>query len=125
MVQTTQSQAVSAQQMLIYGLVVSASQSQAVSAQRRIRPVVLATQTQALALPRAVRLTRQLAQSQAIWIGICQIASALFPGTSRSMSTIAGGQIAGMTRTAALEFSFLVSIPTMIAATGLGKRPNC
>jgi undecaprenyl-diphosphatase len=55
---------------------------------------------------------------QAIWVGICQIASALFPGTSRSMSTIAGGQIAGMTRSAALEFSFLVSIPTMIAATG-------
>lgn len=54
---------------------------------------------------------------QAIWIGICQIASAVFPGTSRSMSTIAAGQLAGMTRTAALEFSFLVSIPTMIAAT--------
>ncbi len=55
---------------------------------------------------------------QAVWVGICQIASAVFPGTSRSMSTIAGGQIAGMTRSAALEFSFLVSIPTMIAATG-------
>jgi undecaprenyl-diphosphatase len=55
---------------------------------------------------------------QAVWVGICQIASAVFPGTSRSMSTIAGGQIAGMTRTAALEFSFLISIPTMIAATG-------
>ncbi|HEY0757938.1 MAG TPA: undecaprenyl-diphosphate phosphatase [Acidisarcina sp.] len=55
---------------------------------------------------------------QAIWIGICQVTSAVFPGTSRSMSTIAAGQIAGMTRTAALEFSFLVSIPTMIAATG-------
>jgi undecaprenyl-diphosphatase len=34
------------------------------------------------------------------------------------MSTIAAGQLAGMTRSAALEFSFLVSIPTMIAATG-------
>jgi undecaprenyl-diphosphatase len=34
------------------------------------------------------------------------------------MSTIAAGQIVGMTRSAALEFSFLVSIPTMIAATG-------
>ena len=55
---------------------------------------------------------------QAVWIGICQIASAVFPGTSRSMSTIAAGQLAGMTRTAALEFSFLVSIPTMVAATG-------
>ncbi len=55
---------------------------------------------------------------QAIWIGLCQVASAVFPGTSRSMSTIAAGQIVGMTRTAALEFSFLVSIPVMVAATG-------
>jgi len=54
---------------------------------------------------------------QAIWIGFCQIFSALFPGTSRSMSTIAGGQIAGMSRASALEFSFFVSIPTMAAAT--------
>ena len=54
---------------------------------------------------------------QAIWIGICQIASAVFPGTSRSMSTIAAGQIAGMSRAAALEFSFFLSIPTMVVAT--------
>jgi undecaprenyl-diphosphatase len=55
---------------------------------------------------------------QAIWIGLCQTLSAVFPGTSRSMSTIASGQLAGLTRPAALEFSFLLSIPTMIAATG-------
>ena len=54
---------------------------------------------------------------QAIWIGICQIFSAVFPGTSRSMSTIAGGQLAGMSRPAALEFSFFLSMPTMLAAT--------
>ena len=54
---------------------------------------------------------------QSIWIGFCQIFSAVFPGTSRSMSTIAAGQIAGMSRAAALEFSFFVSIPTMAAAT--------
>ena len=34
------------------------------------------------------------------------------------MATIAAGQLAGLTRTAALEFSFLVSIPVMVAATG-------
>ena len=39
-------------------------------------------------------------------------------GTSRSMSTIAAGQLVGMDRPSALEFSFLLSIPTMIAATG-------
>jgi undecaprenyl-diphosphatase len=54
---------------------------------------------------------------QSIWIGFCQIFSAVFPGTSRSMSTIAGGQLAGMSRASALEFSFFLSIPTMAAAT--------
>lgn len=55
---------------------------------------------------------------QAVWIGLCQILSAVFPGTSRSMATIAAGQTAGLSRTAALEFSFLLSIPTMVVATG-------
>jgi len=59
-----------------------------------------------------------MSMGQALWIGFCQIFSGLFPGTSRSMSTIAGGQLAGMSRTSALEFSFFLSIPTMIAATG-------
>jgi len=54
---------------------------------------------------------------QAVWIGACQILSAVFPGTSRSMSTIAAGQITGMSRASALEFSFFLSIPTMIVAT--------
>jgi undecaprenyl-diphosphatase len=54
---------------------------------------------------------------QAVWIGACQILSAVFPGTSRSMSTIAAGQIAGMSRASALEFSFFLSIPTMVVAT--------
>jgi undecaprenyl-diphosphatase len=55
---------------------------------------------------------------QAVWIGLCQTLSAIFPGVSRSMSTIAAGQLAGLDRPSALEFSFLLSIPTMIAATG-------
>ena len=55
---------------------------------------------------------------QSVWIGFCQIFSGVFPGTSRSMSTIAGGQLAGMSRASALEFSFFLSIPTMFAATG-------
>ncbi|MBZ5570864.1 MAG: undecaprenyl-diphosphate phosphatase [Acidobacteriia bacterium] len=68
---------------------------------------------------------------QAVWIGLCQILSAVFPGTSRSMSTIAAGQVAGMSRASALEFSFFVSFPTMLAATGytllksiMGKGEN-
>jgi undecaprenyl-diphosphatase len=55
--------------------------------------------------------------AQAAWIGFCQIFSGVFPGTSRSMSTIAGGQLAGMSRASALEFSFFLSMPTMAAAT--------
>jgi undecaprenyl-diphosphatase len=55
---------------------------------------------------------------QAIWVGLVQILSAVFPGTSRSMSTIAAGQTSGMSREAALEFSFFLCIPTMFAATG-------
>ena len=72
-----------------------------------------------------------MSQGQAIWIGVCQTFSAVFPGTSRSMSTIAGGQLAGMSRASALEFSFFLSFPTMVAATGytllksvLGKGEN-
>ena len=65
----------------------------------------------------ATRDVEQMNLVQAIWIGLCQTLSAIFPGTSRSMSTIAAGQLVGLTRPAALEFSFLLSIPTMIAAT--------
>ena len=60
----------------------------------------------------------EMGVGQAIWIGACQVLSAVFPGTSRSMTTIAGGQLAGMSRASALEFSFFLSIPTMAAATG-------
>jgi undecaprenyl-diphosphatase len=56
--------------------------------------------------------------AQAVWVGLCQTFSAVFPGVSRSMATIAAGQLAGMTRESALEFSFFLSMPTMVAATG-------
>jgi undecaprenyl-diphosphatase len=61
--------------------------------------------------------TEEIGLGQAIWIGLCQTTSAVFPGVSRSMSTIAAGQLVGMDRPTALEFSFLLSIPTMLAAT--------
>ena len=59
----------------------------------------------------------QMTLFQAIWIGLCQSLSAIFPGTSRSMSTIAAGQLVSLDRPTALTFSFLLSIPTMFAAT--------
>ena len=67
--------------------------------------------------PRVERL-EDMNVPQAVWIGAVQILSAVFPGTSRSMSTIAAAQVAGLSRPAALEFSFFVSMPTMVAATG-------
>jgi undecaprenyl-diphosphatase len=73
----------------------------------------------------------EMSLGQSVWIGACQILSAVFPGTSRSMSTIGAGQLAGMSRASALEFSFFLSIPTMVAATGydllkslMGKTEN-
>jgi len=69
-------------------------------------------------LPRRTEAMDGMGAGQAVWIGLCQTLSAVFPGTSRSMATIAAGQLAGMSRAAALEFSFFLSIPTMAAATG-------
>jgi undecaprenyl-diphosphatase len=66
------------------------------------------------------KLTEDLEQmsiGQAVWIGLCQVLSAVFPGTSRSMATITAGELAGMNRPSALEFSFFLSIPTMVVAT--------
>jgi undecaprenyl-diphosphatase len=67
--------------------------------------------------PRVMHM-EEMTLPQAIWIGAAQILSAVFPGTSRSMSTIAAGQVAGLSRPAALEFSFFLSMPTMMVATG-------
>lgn len=52
----------------------------------------------------------------AFLIGMFQILS-LFPGTSRSGSTILGAMLLGLTRTAAAEFSFFMAIPTMLGAS--------
>lgn len=51
----------------------------------------------------------------ALWIGFAQVL-ALFPGISRSGSTMAGGMTRGLTRQAAARFSFLMSVPVMLAA---------
>ena len=67
--------------------------------------------------PRVAHM-EEMSLGQAIWIGAAQILSAVFPGTSRSMSTIAAGQVAALSRPAALEFSFFLSMPTMAVATG-------
>jgi len=50
-------------------------------------------------------------------IGLCQ-AVAMIPGVSRSAATIIGGLMLGIKRKTIVEFSFLLSVPTMVAATG-------
>jgi len=57
--------------------------------------------------------------SVAVVVGIGQLIAAVFPGTSRSGATILLMLMLGLSRPAATEFSFLVGIPTMLAAGGL------
>ena len=59
-----------------------------------------------------------LTYKQALLIGLYQIISVLWPGFSRSGSTISGGMLSGVSYKAAADFSFLIAIPIMCAATG-------
>jgi len=60
----------------------------------------------------------QISYQQACLIGLCQ-ALAIIPGISRSAATIVGGLALGLKRSTIVEFSFLLALPTMLAATGL------
>lgn len=55
---------------------------------------------------------------QALMIGIFQSLSVV-PGVSRAAATIVGGLLTGLNRPTATEFSFLLAVPTMIAASAL------
>lgn len=65
----------------------------------------------------------EISNKQALGIGLFQ-ALAVIPGVSRSASTILGGMWLGLKRKTAVEFSFLVAIPTMGAAVGLDLLKN-
>jgi undecaprenyl-diphosphatase len=60
---------------------------------------------------------QQVTNGIAFRIGCFQVLSILFPGVSRSASTIIGGMSQKLTRKAAAEFSFFLAVPTMLAAT--------
>ena len=57
-----------------------------------------------------------LTSLQALGIGVFQVLS-LWPGISRSAATIVGGLVVGLNRKGAAEFSFLIAVPVMLAAT--------
>jgi len=59
----------------------------------------------------------ELPYKNAIFIGLIQCLS-MIPGTSRAAATIIGGVFNKLNKTQATEFSFLLAVPTMIAATG-------
>jgi undecaprenyl-diphosphatase len=63
------------------------------------------------------------ARSEVTWavavaVGLAQLLAAVFPGTSRAAATIMIAMLLGLARPAATEFSFLVGVPTLIAAGG-------
>ncbi len=65
-----------------------------------------------------VEHAEDLTYTDALKIGAFQVLS-LIPGTSRSGSTILGGMLSGVSRTASAEFSFFMAIPIMLGASGL------
>jgi len=67
---------------------------------------------------RGRQLRDRVTWSIVLAVGIGQLIAAVFPGSSRSGTTILLALILGLNRVAATEFSFLVGIPTMLAAGG-------
>lgn len=65
---------------------------------------------------RRSRSIETLTMTQALGVGLFQVL-ALWPGTSRAAATIVGGMLLGLDRKGAAEFSFLIAVPIMFAAT--------
>lgn len=60
---------------------------------------------------------------KALWIGLAQCLS-LWPGASRAMCTILGGRLVGLSREVSAEFSFLLALPVLGAATAYDLAKN-
>ncbi|MEK6711863.1 MAG: undecaprenyl-diphosphatase UppP [Nitrospinota bacterium] len=65
----------------------------------------------------------EISYGKAVGIGIAQ-SVAMIPGISRAGATIVGGMLLGIRRELIVEFSFLLAVPTMFAATGLELLKN-
>lgn len=61
---------------------------------------------------------------QAFYIGLYQILAVVWPGFSRSGATIAGGMLSGVSRGASADFTFIMAVPLMFAASGLTLVKN-
>lgn len=68
---------------------------------------------------RGKALSNEVTWAMAVAVGLGQIVAAIFPGASRSGTTILLCLLLGLARPAATEFCFIVGIPTMLAASGL------
>lgn len=62
---------------------------------------------------------REVTWAVAVLVGLAQLLAAVFPGTSRAAATIMIAMLLGLARPAATEFSFLVGVPTLLAAGAL------
>ena len=60
-----------------------------------------------------------ISYGQAFLIGVFQMIAAIFPGTSRSGSTIVGSLVLGISRTAAAEFTFFLAVPAMFGGSAI------
>jgi undecaprenyl-diphosphatase len=60
---------------------------------------------------------KHITYKQAFWVGVFQ-SIAVIPGVSRSGATIVGGELIGVDKKTIVDFSFILAIPTMIAASG-------
>ena len=65
----------------------------------------------------------EITYKKAFLIGLFQ-AIAVIPGVSRSAATIVGGSLIGVTKRTIVEFSFMLAVPTMLAASGLELVKN-
>ena len=74
-------------------------------------------------LERAPEGVATISYLQSALIGVCQ-GLAIIPGVSRSAATIVGGLLLGVRRVTIVEFSFLLAVPTMAAATGYDVLKN-
>jgi len=70
-----------------------------------------------------IQQVEDISFKQAALVGVAQV-FALIPGTSRAGSTIIGAMLVGLSRKASAEFSFLLAMPVMIAASGYDFLKN-